>query len=189
MRLIAPDGSRTWLSLSDYAAQIKLADWQEAVWPSQNGGQKVYVHTVQTWIRKLGPTQLLITCHDKDAPAKSIRYWGTTLLDADAQSVINILTIRWSVEVLFEDDKDLLGADQYQLMSADAIVRFWTLVACAGYFLDEQRVAQENLATWGDARRAIQREQQHNLLRWLESQFAAGLTAEQIEAQLALWGS
>ena len=186
MRLIAPDGSRTWLSVSDYAAQLKPEDWQEAFWPSQEGDQPVYVHALQTWIRKLGPTQLLITCHDKDAPGKSIRYWGTTLLEADAQSVIRVLAVRWSVEVLFEDDKDLLGADQYQLMSADAIVRFWTLVACVGYFLDEQRVAQENLATWGDARRAIQKEQQHNLLRWLETQFANGLTTEQIGAQLAL---
>jgi len=113
---------------------------------------------VQTWIRKLGPTQLLITCLDKETPAKSIRYWGTTLLKADAQSVIRVLSVRWSVEVLFEDGKDLLGADQYQLVSAEAIVRFWTLVACVGYFLDEQRVAQEALATWGDARRAIQKE-------------------------------
>ena len=186
MRLIALDGSRTWLSLSDYAAQLKAADWQEAVWPSQDGDQKVYVHAVQTWIRKLGPTQVLITCHDKNAPGKSIRYWGTTLLEADAQSVIRALAVRWSVEVLFEDDKDLLGADQYQLMSAEAIVRFWTLIACIGYFLDEQRVAQEALTTWGEARRAIQNEQQHNLLRWLECQFAAGLTAQQIAAQLAL---
>jgi hypothetical protein len=186
MRLMAPDDSRTWLSLSDYAAQLKPADWHEAVWPSQDGEQKVYVHAISTWIRKLGPTQLLITCHDQDAPTKSIRYWGTTLLNTEAQSVINVLAIRWSVEVLFEDDKDLLGADHYQLMSAEAIVRFWTLVACLGYFLDEQRVAQEAAATWGDARRAIQKEQQHNLLRWLESQFTAGLTAEQIAAQLAL---
>ena len=186
MRLIALDGSRTWLSLSDYAAQLKAADWQEAVWPSQDGDQTVYVHAVQTWIRKLGPTQVLITCHDKDVPGKSIRYWGTTLLEADAQSIIRTLAVRWSVEVLFEDDKDLLGADQYQLMSAEAIVRFWTLIACIGYFLDEQRVAQESLTTWGEARRAIQKEQQHNLLRWLESQFAAGLTAQQIGAQLAL---
>ena len=51
MRLIAPDGSRTWLSVSDYAAQLKPEDWQEAFWPSQEGDQPVYVHALQTWIR------------------------------------------------------------------------------------------------------------------------------------------
>jgi len=61
-------------------------------------------------------------------------------LEADAQTVINILAMRWSIEVLFEDGKDLLGTDHYQLMSAEAILRFWTLIACLSCFLDEQRV-------------------------------------------------
>jgi hypothetical protein len=34
----------------------------------------------------------------------SIRYWGSTLLEADAQTVINTLAVRWSIEVLFEDN-------------------------------------------------------------------------------------
>jgi len=42
------------------------------------------------------------------------------------------------------------------------------------------------MATWGDARRAIQGEHQRNLLGWLEEQFKAGLTAQQVAAQLAL---
>jgi len=186
MRLVAGDGYRIWVALSDYAAQLKPEDWQEALWPSQEGGQLVYVHAVPTWIRRLGPTLVLITCHDPLQAEQSIRYWGSTLLEADAQTVINILAIRWSIEVLFEDDKDLLGADHYQLMSAEAILRFWTLIACLSCFLDEQRASQEALSTWGDARRAIQREHQSNLLSWLETQFKAGFTAQQIEAQLAL---
>jgi hypothetical protein len=146
----------------------------------------VYAHAVRSWIRKLGPTLVLITCHDPLQPGQSIRYWASTLLEADAQTVINILAIRWSIEVLFEDGKDLLGADHYQLMGAEAILRFWTLIACLSCFLDEQRVTQETLSSWGDARRAIQKEHQSNLLSWLEAQFKAGCTAQQIEAQLAL---
>jgi len=140
LRLVAEDGHRSWVALSDYAAQLQPEDWQEAVWPSQEGGQPVYAHAVQTWIRKLGPTLVLITCHDPLQPGQSIRYWGSTLLEADAQTVINILAMRWSIEVLFEDGKDLLGTDHYQLMSAEAILRFWTLIACLSCFLDEQRV-------------------------------------------------
>lgn len=189
MRLIAEDGSRTWLTLSDYAAQLKPEDWQEAVWPSQEGQRPIYVHTVVTWIRKLGPTLLLITCHDLQNLTKFIRYWGSTLLEAEAQTVINHLAVRWSIEVLFEDNKDLLGADHYQLMSAEAIVRFWTLIACLGYFLDDQKARRDSLLTWGDVRRALQKEHQRNLLVWLASQFNAGLSVEQIGAQLALFSS
>jgi hypothetical protein len=186
MRQMTQDGSRTWCSLSEYAAQLNAQDWQEATWPSQEGEQKVYVHAVRTWVRKLGPTLLLITCHDPNAPAQSLRYWGSTLLDADAQTVINVLAVRWSIEVFFEDHKDLLGADHYQLMSDQAILRFWTLVACLGYFLDEQRAAQNTLQTWGDARRAIHEEHQRHLVSWIGHLFESGATAQQICAQLAL---
>jgi hypothetical protein len=187
MRLVASDSSRSWIALSDYAAKLKPEDWQVAVWPSQEGGQPTYGHVIRTHIRKLGPTLLLITCHDVHNPTKAIRYWGSTLLEADAQTTINLLAIRWSIEVLFEDHKDLLGLDHYQMMSAKAILRFWTLVACLSCFLDEQLASQDELSTWGDARRALQREHQMNLLTWLEHQFRNGLGAQQVGAQLALF--
>jgi hypothetical protein len=186
MRLIAPDGTRSWITLAEYATQLQPEDWQEATWPSQAGGQKLYVHAVRTHIRKLGPVLLLITCHDLNAPTKSIRYWASTLLDADPQTVIKILASRWNIEVFFEDAKDLLGSDHYQLMNAQAILRFWTLIACLSCFLDEQRAAQKDLATWGEARRAIQHEHQRNFLTWLATQFQSSLTAQQIGIRLTL---
>ncbi|MBE7474083.1 MAG: transposase [Anaerolineales bacterium] len=189
LRQIDADGNRTWLTLSDYAAQLKSDDWQEAVWPSQEGDRPVYVHALKTWIRKLGPTLLLITCHDRDNPGKSIRYWGSTLLEAEPQTVLNHLAVRWNVEVLFEDNKDLLEADHYQLMSAEAILRFWTLIACLGYFLDEQKALRPDCTTWGEVRRALQKEHQVNLLTWLASHFRTGLSVEQITTQLAIFSS
>jgi hypothetical protein len=41
------------------------------------------------------------------------------------------MAARWGIEVLFADTKELLGLDRYQLMSATALVRFWTLVLTA----------------------------------------------------------
>jgi len=159
-------------------------DWLEVSWPSEQGGQKVYVHRVVTWVRKLGPTVVLITCHNLDEPLKSIRYWGSTRLDLDAQSLIDILAIRWDVETFFEYDKDLLGSDHYQLMSSQAILRFWTLTACLMAFLEEQRACSQD--TCGEARRTLQHVHQKNLLGWLDSQFKAGCSIEQTYTQLAL---
>ena len=190
MRLIAADGSREWISLSTYAARLTREDWQAVEWPSTEGGQKLYAHLLLTWIRKLGPTLLLITCHDLDQPLKSIRYWGSTLLDLDAQSLVNILAIRWEVETFFEYEKDLLGSDHYQLMTAKAILRFWALTACLLCFLDEQRAAMSGSnPTCGDARRMIQNEHRSNLLLWLEARFREGFAVEQVASQLALSNS
>ena len=139
MRLIAEDGTRTWIKLSAYAAGLKREDWSEVTWPSAEGGQKMYAHLVVTWVRKLGPTLLLITCHDPDEPLKTVRYWGSTVLDLDAQALVDILAVRWEVETFFEYEKDLLGSDHYQVMTRQAVLRFWTLTACLLCFLEEQR--------------------------------------------------
>ncbi len=187
MRLVAPDGSREWLKLSAYAARLDPNDWQEVTWPSEQGGQTMYAHLVQTWVRKLGPTLLLITCHNPEEPSKSVRYWGSTVLDLEAQALVDILAIRWKIETFFEYDKDLLGSDHYQLMSAQAILRFWTLTACLMCFLEEQRVlALGQQLTCGDVRRNIQEEHRLNLLSWLEDRFKAGYSVEQISTLLAI---
>lgn len=190
MRLIAQDGSRQWLKLSAYAASLSREDWREVTWPSADGGQKMYAHLVSTWIRKLGPTLVLITCHDLDEPLKSVRYWGSTVLDLDAQALVDILAVRWEIETFFEYDKDLLGSDHYQLMSAQAILRFWTLTACLMCFLEEQRSCPKpGLITCGQVRRNIQVQHRRNLLAWLQAQFQASLTIDQISSQLALCNS
>ena len=190
IRIRTPQGSWQWVRLSGYAAGLKDEDWTEAIWPSQAGGHQVYAHAVRTWVRKLGPTLVLITRQSLSQPLDQARYWGSTLLKVDAQTVINILAVRWDMETLFEDYKDLLGSDHYQVMSATAIVRFWTLVSCLAYFLDKQRATLQaerpgEHVTWGDVRRAIQAEHQRNFLLWLEDQFRSGIAAGQLCTRLA----
>lgn len=124
MRRIRPDVNCEWLKLSDYAAGLSRDEWGELVWPSQEGEQRLYGHLVTTWVRKLGPTLLLITCHDLDAPPKTRRFWGSTVTDLEAQALVDILAIRWQVETFFEYEKDLLGSDHYQVMSRQAVLRF-----------------------------------------------------------------
>lgn len=186
MRRIRPDGSREWLKLSEYAARLSRNEWCELVWPSQEGEQRLYGHLVSTWVRKLGPTLLLITCHDLDAPPKTRRFWGSTVMDLEAQALVDILAIRWQVETFFEYEKDLLGSDHYQVMTRQAVLRFWTLTACLLYFLEMQRARTPTPLTCGDIRRQIQHEHRRNLLTWLATRFREGLSVDQIVSQLAL---
>ena len=190
IRLIHEDGTREWLSLSEYLARLQPEDWEKVLWPSEQGGQQVYAHLVRTWIRKLGPALLLITCHDPCHPARSVRFWGSNQLDQDAQALVDVLAIRWEIETFFEYEKDLLGSDHYQMMSAQGILRFWTLIACLMVFLEEQRtLTPEQSLTCGDVRRQIQDEHRRNLLHWLAERFGEGLSVEQIGRQWALFNS
>ena len=151
-----------------------------------------------TWIRKLGPTLLLITRTSLDAPLKQARFWGSSFLDQDLQTLVDTLAVRWEIEVFFEYAKNLLGSDHYQLMSAQAIVRFWTLIvkrsrsdiACLMAFLEAQQAdADDPLLTCGDVRHRIQTEHRLNLLHWLYAQFQSGADPGQISGQLALSSS
>jgi hypothetical protein len=83
----------------------------------------------------------------------------------------------------------MLGADHYQVMMAKAVVRFWTLVACLTYFLDEQRaipqVQQPGVhITLGDIRRRLQAEHQRNLLIWWQEQFRSGVPIDELCVRL-----
>lgn len=187
MRWTKADGSREWLKLSAYAAGLTRDQWIEVTWPSAAGGQKVYAHLIASWIRKLGPTLLLITCHDLDDPLKSIRYWGSAVMNLDAQGMVDCLAIRWEVEIFFEYEKDLLGSDHYQVMTRQGVLSFWTLTACLQCFLEELRAQETGVTlTCGEVRRSLQHEHRRNLLKWLKTRFQEGLSVDSICSQLAL---
>jgi hypothetical protein len=107
-------------------------------------------------------------------------------MDLDAQALVDILAIRWQVETFFEYEKDLLGSDHYQVMTRQAVLRFWTLTACLLYFLEAQRARTPAPLTCGDIRRHIQHEHRRNLLTWLATRFQEGLSVDQIACHLAL---
>jgi hypothetical protein len=66
----------------------------------------------------------MITYPNPNQLQNAIRYWGSTVLNLNAQAFIDIMAIRWNIETFFEYATDLLGGDQYQVISTQAILRF-----------------------------------------------------------------
>jgi len=188
LRIILPDGQRTWLSLADYAASLTPKDFQAVVWPNQGGGQMVYGHLIRTRVKKLGPCQVLIVKPAAEAPQSQVRYWATSRLLDSLEQVVAAAAQRWTVEALFADFKELMGSDHYQLRSAQAIVRFWALGLCLYQYLDEQRLRLQRECgrhvTLGETRTWVRKRHSDLLLRWLCLQFAAGADATQVRCQL-----
>jgi hypothetical protein len=185
----APGGWR-WQALAAYAARLTDAEYQAVMWPSQEPQpRQVWVHVVQTRVKKLYRCQVLLVKEARDAPPKEVRFFASSDLQADAQTLVGHLAARWRIEVLFADGKELLGLDQYQVMSAAAIVRFWTLAWAAFSFLDEERARlreeRQRHVTLGEARREVQRRHWHHLITWMHQEFVAGTAPQTVFERLA----
>jgi hypothetical protein len=179
-----------WQTLAAYAAGLRDSDYRQMAWPS--GGEQprqVWVHVVSTRVRKLYRCQVVIVRESLDAPLKEVRFWASSDLAADAATLLSHIAARWDVEVLFADGKDLLGLDQYQIMSTTAIVRFWTLALAAYAFLEEERDRLRQ--TWschvtiGEARREVRRVHWCHLIDWMHEQFQQGATPQIVSERLA----
>jgi hypothetical protein len=188
VRQTLPGGQRVWLKVTAYAADLTADAFQPVIWPNQEGGQQVYGHLLRTRVKKLGACQLLVVKFTPDAPVSQYRYWVTSRLDDILAEVVAAVATRWTIETLFADRKELMGSDQYQIRSAQAIVRFWALALCLYQYLDEQRARLRNerqqLVTLGEARTWVRQRHADLLLDWLAPQFATGATPAQVRIRL-----
>lgn len=201
----------TWQRIDEYAASLPESAYQQLSLP-RNPHHKVWVHIVDTHIKKLYRCKLIIMRESLDDPISDARYWASSDLLADTQSLLKHISARWDIEVFFADTKALLGIDQYQLLTTTALLRYWTLCWIAYSFLEETRDLlschdkqimekndQENRekgdhqdyqdqrdyhVTIGQARRYVQRTHQKIFLEWVYQQAFSGIPAEELFASL-----
>ena len=175
LRIDDPDSPKgwSWQRLDAYAAQLSDADFTQIKWPNGSDEERwVYAHVVSTRVKKLYRCQVILIRETLDGQT---RYWASSDLDADMAELLQHIAARWHIEVLFADTKELLGLDQYQLMSPLAIRRFWTLVMLAYCFLDQERIRlqqeQQRHTTIGDAWRNTQQAHWRHFIDWLHTLF------------------
>jgi Transposase DDE domain len=202
-----------WQKLDDYAASLTEEAYQQCSCP-RNPKEKVYVHVVDTRVRKLYRSNIIIIRKKLTDPLSTARFWVTSDVDADAQTCLNIIGVRWDIEVFFEDMKELLGIDQYQIMTTTGLLRYWTLCWIAFSFLEEIRYdlkhskdGKEKIdhktemakeydiylgeyqetyhATLGQAMRYVQERHQELFLEWVYHHALSGTPVQDLHALLA----
>jgi hypothetical protein len=184
LRVANPEGEKAWMQVDAYAATLSQAAFQPVRWPNQAGGQTVYAHLVRTKVKKLGACQVLMVKTSADDPAEKARFYVTTRLNDTPEQVVQAMALRWTVETLFADFKELMGSDQYQLHSAEAIIRFWALGLCLYQYLDslrhwlKKRSQQE--FTLGETLNWVRERNEHLLLKWIFLQVRDGATVQEI---------
>jgi hypothetical protein len=135
-----------WMRLDDFADELPADQFQPIQWPSQQGEVIVHVHLVRTRVKKLGACHVLIVKPSAEASGDQARFYITNRLEDTLEHVVQTVALRWSVETLFADFKELMGSDQYQLHSTEAILRFWALGLCLYQYLDSLRHRLQRLS-------------------------------------------
>jgi hypothetical protein len=201
-----------WQRLDDYAASLPESAYQQCFSP-RNPEKKVWVHVVDTRVRKLYRCKIIIVRKSLSDPLSAARFWVTSDVEADAQTCLNVISIRWEIEIFFEDMKELLGIDQYQIMTTTGLLRYWTLCWIAFSFLEEIRydlkqdkvnrkqisIETETLkecetdlgecqkthhATLGQALRYVQETHQELFLEWVYHHALSGTPVKELHALL-----
>lgn len=182
-------GAWVWMRLDDFAEGLCAEPFEPVLWPSQEGEQRIWAHLIQTRIKKLGVCQVLIVRPTADAPVSQTRFYITTRLEDTLEQVVEAMAKRWRVETLFADFKELMGSDQYQLHSAEAIRRFWALGLCLYQYLDSLRHRLERLhkrhVTLGETLAWLRQRHADLALRWACDLAAGGTPSKRIQAVFA----
>ncbi|HZU87252.1 MAG TPA: transposase [Anaerolineaceae bacterium] len=182
-------GNSVWMQVDEYVEELPNEAFQPVIWPNQEGGQTVYASLIRTRVKKLGACQVLIVKTKPDDPDDKPRFYITTRLTDSLEQVVQAMALRWTVETLFADFKELMGSDQYQLHSAEAIIRFWALGLCLYQFLDSlrHRLKRVYLKTFtlGETLAWVRKRNEMHKINWICRQASAGTTAQSIHAYLA----
>jgi len=184
LRVTDTEGEKVWMQVDAYAATLPQEAFQPVVWPNQEGGQTVFAYLVRTKVKKLGACQVLIVKTSPDDPAEKARFYVTTRLRDTLEQVVQAMALRWTVETLFADFKELMGSDQYQLHSAEAILRFWALGLCLYQFLDSlrhllKRRYQKDFSL-GETLNWLRERNKQLLLEWICLQVRDGASIQQV---------
>ena len=154
-------------------------------WPSQEGDRTVYAYLFRTIVKRLGACQVLIIRENQADPSSPTRFFVTSRLNDTLEQVVAAAAKRWTVETLFADFKELMGSDQYQLHSVQAIQRFWALAFCLYQYLDSVRHRLERLnnrhITLGEVRTWVIDRHETRQLNWICSQAQSGASPKCIK--------
>jgi len=189
LRMVNAEGELEWMRLDDFADELSEDQFQAVEWPSQEGDRTAYVHLLRTRIKNLGACQVLIVKPAADATGDQARFFITTRLQDNIHQVVQAVALRWTVETLFSDFKELMGSDHYQLHTAEAIRRFWALGLCLYQFLDSLRHRIQRLlkrhVSLGETLHWLREKQHDRMIDWVCNLSAKGIPKQVIQQQLS----
>ncbi|GHV23970.1 transposase [Clostridia bacterium] len=126
-RIIYPNGTR--ISIEQYAAEhLTIEDFNLVTVKSK----KYYVHRYEGHLNGI-PNAVVLISYPADAfkNPKALKAFICTDVSLDTETILTYYAERWCIETFFQQEKNSLGFDKYQMRSIRGIKRFWLLTSLA----------------------------------------------------------
>jgi len=106
----------------------------------------------------------------------------------DVVTILSYYNVRWNIETGYRYFKELLGFDEYQLLSRKGIERFWTIEFLTYNYLEYQRQEweKERTMTIGDVVRRIRKDHLGQLVMYTYEQALAKKSLSDVLKELKL---
>jgi hypothetical protein len=171
-RLICPAGIR--ISLADFASQyIRKSDLRSVTMGNQ---AKYWIYEYEGPVADIENVNVLMSWENAYDSGQKPFFILCTDKSLDVVTILRYYDVRWHIETGYRYFKDLLGFDQYQLWSFQAIERFWVIQFLTQNFVELQRQewAKTNpTLTFGDVVRRIRQDYLGQLIVYVYEQALA----------------
>lgn len=155
-RKIRPNGIE--VSMAEFAGQyIRNPDLRSV---TVKGKGKFRMYEYEGPISEIENAKVLLSWEKKFRQDQKPFCILCTDLTLDVVTILEYYNVRWEIETGYRYFKELLGFDQYQLLSFKAIERYWAIQYLVQNFLEFQRFewSKTKPLTLGDAVRRIRSE-------------------------------
>lgn len=183
-RKIRPTGIE--VPMSEFADRYIQDPDLRSVTVKDKGRFRVYVY--EGSISDIENAKVLLSWEKKFSQDKTPFCLLCTDTTLDVVTILEYYNIRWEIETGYRYFKELLGFDQYQMLSFKAIERYWTIQFLVQNFLELQRYewSKESTVTLGDTVRRIRSEMLGQLVVYVYQEGLANTPLKQVLRSLKL---
>ena len=149
-RLRLRNPSKKALTVQEVVAQLPQPAWTQATIKEGSKGPIVcdfaFLRVVESRNSLPGPDVWLVIRRNVDNPAEVKFYFSNAPADIPLLALVRISSMRWPVEIIFEESKGEIGFDHYETRSWLGWHHHMLLVSLAHHFLVRLRIQLKNKA-------------------------------------------
>ncbi|MFB6367924.1 IS701 family transposase, partial [Paenibacillus elgii] len=149
-RIIYPQGIR--ISVQDFARHIRKED----VCLVTVNGTSYWTYRYEGALNELENAVVLLSWPEQAfGEPKALRAFLCTDASLNTETICTYYSKRWPIEIFFRQSKNNLGFDTYQVRSATAFIRLWTLLAWTHLYCT---TGLGQFCLFGDGLRAVRKQ-------------------------------